>query len=352
MHNKFKYIAIIIMASISNACHADNYYKDYYKRAIKIVIPEANAQQVPAEEIPKPTYKVPELKTDANAVAKAQIQPPNIAKPLQNHANNRIVNKNNSLDKKSKKGLLISEHLTNKDDISSIGVNGYVSFQYGQGQPTVICAVNNVCAIKLQDNERISSIKIGSQNEWQVQDVISRENNNLVTSITISPYIENVQTNLLVFTDRRQYNIRLLAHKTKYMPLITFRYNNDITSLNNNAWDLKYKIAEEKEKQQQKQNNQYDLNTKNLDFNYQINGNAPFKPIRIYTDNIKTYIEFPDAINGNELPIFISQTQDRKERLVNYKYDAENKKYIVDQKLRNGLLIAGNEKIEISYRGK
>ncbi len=347
-----------ILFQFNTFCFADNYYKDYYKRAIKLVIPEANAQgapQVLPNNIAETAYKVPELKTDAKAVAQAQSIPSQV-KHKKSLKSNLNANKA-PLDKKAQKGLLVSEQLTHQDDISAIGINGYVTFQYGQGQPTVICATNNVCSIKLQENEKVSAIKIGNQSEWQVQDVISKENTSLVTSITITPNVPNTQTNLLIFTDRRQYNIKLLSHSTKYMPLVSFRYADELQT-SNKVWDLKYKIAEEKEKQTLKQQQeiqsqtQYALSAKNLDFNYQMNGNAAFKPTRVYTDGIKTYIELPDAINGNELPAFISQTQDKKERLVNYKYDADTKKYVIDQKLRNGLLIAGKEKIEIAYKGK
>ncbi|MGJ9087292.1 TrbG/VirB9 family P-type conjugative transfer protein, partial [Campylobacter coli] len=43
-------------------------------------------------------------------------------------------------------------------------------------------------------------------------------------------------------------------------------------------------------------------NIENLDFGYSIEGNAPFKPLRIYNDGIKTYIQMPKNLKFYEAP--------------------------------------------------
>jgi len=351
MHNNIKYIAVVILVFISELSYADDYYKNYFQRATKLIIPMANAQEAPAEELQKPSqdkkYIVPALKTDSVNMAKNNSV---IAEPTNKH--HLIVHKANiPLNAKAKKGLMLAEKYINDDDYARPSADGVVKFQYGKGQPTLICAPLQVCGIMLEKDEILTGHNLGDKTSW---DFITTQMNNNV--IVVKPNTPNISTNVLIFTlkngTRRQYSIRLIAHPTRYMPFIAFNYPDDLDAQNAKYYaDVKVKL-DKQEKQQIVSNAKYALSTSNVDSKYEISGNAQFKIDQVITDGIKTYIYLKDFSQGDELPFFIGETADKKELMANQAYDAEKNRFIVDYKVKVGYLQAGEDKLKITYRGK
>ena len=80
-------------------------------------------------------------------------------------------------------------------------------------------------------------------------------------------------------------------------------------------------------------------NIEDLDFSYRIRGEARWKPVRVFNDGVKTYIEMPDALQQTEAPVLLVVGPGRKEALVNYRI--RGNRYIVDQVFDKAHLIAG-----------
>jgi type IV secretion system protein VirB9 len=76
-----------------------------------------------------------------------------------------------------------------------------------------------------------------------------------------------------------------------------------------------------------------------LDFGYTIDGKAPWSPLRVYNDGIKTYIQMPLAMLQTEAPALLVIGSDDKEQLVNYRLHGD--KYVVDQIFQKAELISG-----------
>jgi len=338
-----KIFALSILLVMNNA-NADNHYKDYFKRATKLIIPEANAQAVqPASPVvAQPKYIVPELKTDANAVNHNTL--------MLNTPKNIKVSNNIILNNKTKRGLALSQKYINADDFAKAGADGVVRFKYGSGQPTLVCSPLNVCSIILERDEILTGHNLGDPTMWDFQ--TPQTGNNI---IVIKPNTANVSTNVLIFTLKnniaRQYSIKLVSHPTKYMPFIAFTYSDEIQAKN----DMYYAKVQAQLAKQNKENNnnaKYALSANNLDYSYQVTGTAPFNIERVYTDGIKTYIDLKNFNRGDELPIFMAQTSQKKELLTNHFFDSTKNRYIVDYKVTTGYLIAGDNKLKISYTGK
>jgi type IV secretory pathway VirB9-like protein len=101
-------------------------------------------------------------------------------------------------------------------------------------------------------------------------------------------------------------------------------------------------------------------NTAGLDFNFRMDGDSPkWKPQRIYTDGVKTYIQFPSARFADEAPALVaigkgtSLWSGSTEQLVNYRLIGD--RYVVDQVLDKAALISGvghgQTKVNIEYAG-
>ncbi len=337
-----KYIILISIITLSNASHADS-YSNYYQRATRLIIPEANAQITPVEELPKPlpekNYIVPELKTDNKAV----LVPPISHAQNKSHTNNR---RKPELSLKAKKALMMAEIGIKSDTYANAGQDGIVRYQYGAGQADLVCAPLKACAIMLDNDEVVSDMHIGDMS-WQPNAPIAGKTN----AVVVKPISANIHnTNLLIFTDKRQYSINLIAHQSRYMPMIAFTYTDTLNSSNQKILAFNRTKISQQQKEKNVNNAKYALNAEKLDYNYEVSGNAPFRIERISTDGIKTYIDLKKSTIGNELPIFIAMTSG-KEQQVNYKYDTENHRYIIDKKIKNGLLLAGEDRLIISYNG-
>ena len=88
-------------------------------------------------------------------------------------------------------------------------------------------------------------------------------------------------------------------------------------------------------------------NLANLDFGFEIRGDRPrWTPQRVYTDGVKTYIQFPSAsFAGSEAPALVSLARDGglfskpTQELVNYRVIGD--RYVVDQVIDRAALISG-----------
>ncbi len=104
------------------------------------------------------------------------------------------------------------------------GKNGVVTYLFGIQQPSVVCAVLQVCDVALQAGEQVNSINLGDTARWTIEPAITGRGANEVQHIIIKPMDVGLETSLVVTTDRRAYHIRLRSHRTEYMPQVSFAY--------------------------------------------------------------------------------------------------------------------------------
>jgi type IV secretory pathway VirB9-like protein len=51
--------------------------------------------------------------------------------------------------------------------------NGSIRFLYGAQQPSIVCAVLQVCDVALQPGEQVNSINLGDTARWTVEPAIT-----------------------------------------------------------------------------------------------------------------------------------------------------------------------------------
>ena len=104
------------------------------------------------------------------------------------------------------------------------GADGVIRFLYGATQPSIICAVLQVCDVELQPGERVNTIHLGDMARWTVEPAVTGQGGNEVQHLIIKPMDSGLETSLMVTTDRRAYHLRLRSHRTEYMPRVAFTY--------------------------------------------------------------------------------------------------------------------------------
>ncbi|WP_293646570.1 P-type conjugative transfer protein TrbG [Thiolapillus sp.] len=234
------------------------------------------------------------------------------------------------------------------------GANGSVRFLFGAQQPSIVCAVLQVCDVALQPGEQVNSIHLGDTARWTVEPAITGSGPTETLHLIIKPMDVGLETSLIVTTDRRTYHMRLKSHRTQYMPQVAFTYPEDALA----KWDTLHKREVQKRERESNTLPQTGEYLGNLDFAYDVDGDAPWKPVRVYSDGKKTIIQMPRVMSQTEAPSLLVLRKkggwfaDDDVTLVNYRVQGD--RFIVDMVFEKAILVSGvgssQDRITVSRR--
>jgi len=265
---------------------------------------------------------------------------------------------NPTLSPQEKAGLAIGQHwrTTSATAIKPVaGGDGSVQFLFGATQPSVVCAVLQVCDIELQPGEIISNFNAGDQVRWRIAPARSGSPQGEIEHVMLKPLDVGLRTSLIITTDRRSYYLQLVSHRTEYMPRVSFAYPDDV----HQQWAA-FK-ATDKERLSDRIGGaggsddgrssgsvSHPAYLDLLDFNYRIEGEASWKPVRVFNDGRKTILQLPETLTQTEAPsLLVLRGEDSlwpwgekaEEVMVNYR--VQGNRYVVDSIPERMLLIAG-----------
>ncbi|RYZ90871.1 MAG: P-type conjugative transfer protein TrbG [Proteobacteria bacterium] len=250
------------------------------------------------------------------------------------------------MNDKEKRGSELAKQWINKKALPVREDEGKIVYMFGATLPSVICAPLMMCDIELQAGEQVRDIGVGDKPRWIIRPAVSGQGANEVTHVTVKPTEAGLTTILMITTNRRTYRIKLVSHESNWMPFIGFTYQSDMDSEWQNYFSRtsahveKTTIPETREK------------SDNLNFDYEMTGSARWKPVRIYNDGLKTYIQMPKSMSQTEAPALLILGTDGSQQLVNYRLKQD--RYIVDQIFAKAILISGvgssQAKITITYK--
>ncbi len=187
-------------------------------------------------------------------------------------------------------------------------------------------AVNQVSDIALEPGEKLVSVSAGDTVRWVVGDTRSGSDkssgsNQIQVHILIKPIAPDLQTNLVIATDRRTYHLEMHSTDNTYMASVSwiYPYSDLIALKNRNASAI----------QSAKMIIDKGLKLDRLKFRYRIKGNAPWKPIRAFDDGNKVYLQFPSGLRQGEAPPLFVIGSNGEPALVNYR--VRDNYYIVDR---------------------
>lgn len=244
------------------------------------------------------------------------------------------------LDKREWKSVQQAKQWLNHDISSMRGRDGRITFLYGATMPSVICSPLKITDIQLEVGEKLKSIQAGDTARWNFSTDVSGSGKNEVVHIIVKPLDLGINTNLIIFTNRRTYNLKLVSKKYVWTPIINFTYNSSLQSSL-----IKYKKYQMKKAENYRKLNSFEkspqsrVDINNLDFNYEIDGDVKWKPIRVYNDGIKTFIQMPKSISVQEAPVLVVLDSSSNKNLVNYRLKED--KYIVDKLFNSAMLLLG-----------
>jgi len=244
-----------------------------------------------------------------------------------------------TLTAKEKAGLGLSRRWQGRADLPAAGDDGTVRFLFGSTLPSVVCAPLYVCDIALQPGEIVNDINVGDAVRWKIMPATSGSGADKATHVVVKPTDAGLTTNLVISTDRRSYFIKLVSTKTDWMASVAFTFPDEVQR----QW-----VAYQKNEQRDQAAGVLPSGQRlaELDFAFTLSGDSPaWRPLRVYADGVKTYIQFPAAMASADAPALVALGNDGglftspSEQLVNYRLSGST--FVVDKVLTKAALISG-----------
>jgi type IV secretion system protein VirB9 len=243
---------------------------------------------------------------------------------------------------KEAKGTALSGQWRGRTGLVTKGADGKVIFLYGEVQPSIICSPLQVCDIELQGGEVVRDVLVGDTVRWKVEPATSGAPGGQAIHLIVKPTEPGLVTSMVVTTSRRTYHIQLKSHQTQYMARVGFDYPEDVST----------RLADINARVEATTIPGAGVPAEQLNFGYAISGRARWRPIRVYSDGAKTYIQFPESVASQEAPVLFVVSGGQN-RIVNYRFS--NNMMIVDYQLDEAILVSGvgweQEKITIQRGG-
>jgi type IV secretion system protein VirB9 len=228
------------------------------------------------------------------------------------------------------------------------GPDGRVLYSYGAGMPTVVCAPLRVCIIEMEAGEKIvGEPHIGDAVRWNVAPALYGEGPQATSLIVLKPQSPGLDTNMLITTDRRAYYLRLISKPADYVARIAFAYADEDA----HRWrrhSLEQRAAAEPSRAEVLP---VMITVEQMNFDYRVTGgNQQIRPLRVFDDGAKTYIQMPPAIEHMEAPVLLVLGTDGKGTMTNYRVKQQT--YIVDRLFDRARMVLGAgkkaQKVDIS----
>lgn len=206
----------------------------------------------------------------------------------------------------------------------------------------VYAAPGQVTDVALQPGEQLvgsGPVAAGDTVRWIIGDTESGTAETKQVHILVKPTRPDLQTNLVINTDRRTYHLELNSTEKTYMASVSWQYPHDqlIALRRQNAAALSAQPVAT------------GVDISSLNFRYEIEGDTPaWRPLRAFDDGIKVYIEFPSGIRQGEMPPLFIIGAGGDTELVNYR--ARQNYYIVDRLFGAAELRLGDKNSERRVR--
>lgn len=253
------------------------------------------------------------------------------------------------LDPKEAEGLRLATKWKSNPDKPRTGADGSVVYLFGATLPTLICSPLEVCTIILQPGEVVSDkVHVGDKARWKISPGTKGDAEGETTLVIVKPTDAGLETNLTIPTNRRVYSIKLVSTQKRWMPFLSFDYPDEMDRM----WA---EYSAKRAKTTLNNTMPGGQNLANLDFGFKLGGDSPsWKPVRVYTDGSKTYIQFASAAFGGEAPALVAIGNDGglfsspSKKLVNYRPIGD--RYVVDKVLEKAALIqgVGSDQVEVT----
>ncbi|TGQ50183.1 P-type conjugative transfer protein TrbG [Mesorhizobium sp. M1C.F.Ca.ET.193.01.1.1] len=168
----------------------------------------------------------------------------------------------------------------------------------------VYAAPGQITDIALEPGESLTGtgpIAAGDTARWIIGDTESGSGITRRVHVLVKPSRADITTNLVITTDRRSYMIELRADEKPYMPAVAWAYPAQPAGLRQPSPTTPIVP---------------DVTARN--YRYRLTGDTPaWRPVAIYDDGRRVYVEFPRGIVQGEMPPIFVIGPDGEPQVVN-----------------------------------
>ena len=244
------------------------------------------------------------------------------------------------------------------------GHAGRVVTTFGEAIPVAHCSPLHVCFIELEPGERLTDTpSIGDSVRWQFFPKVQGRPPTERVVIEIKPAQDARDTNIVIPTDRRLYSISLVNDPEHHTPILAFRWpDSEARAV---AEDIERREAEElavREAREAEAASRGEIaatvlarsgvptetgprTAELLDFRFQVSGDAPFRPVRIFSDGARTYIDLHPRYRG-PLPAIVAGREEGNAAL-NTRVSASGSRLVADRVVTDIWLQSGRQRVRI-----
>lgn len=181
----------------------------------------------------------------------------------------------------------------------------------------------HVTDIALEPGEELKAVAAGDTTQWKIGDTESGMGVTRQAHVLIKPVSADLpMNNVVILTDRRTYHLEAHPTRNTYMAAVSWRYPQDeflALRKQNEAATARAAVAAAD-----------GVDLASLRFRYRITGDdPPWRPVQVFDDTHKVYIQFPPGIAQGEMPPLFILGPTGEAELVNYRVRGST--YVVDR---------------------
>lgn len=191
----------------------------------------------------------------------------------------------------------------------------------------LVASPGRITDITLEAGEALvdaNPIAAGDTARWVIGDTTSGEGANRRVHVLVKPVQGDLATNLVINTTRRTYHLQLRASDRAFLSQVGWRYpaSSEAAPAMIGAPVIAVPapsvppVAEPA--------------SANFSFAYRVTGNARWRPVRVYDDGVRTFVEFgPGVVLSDLPPLFLVGPDGKSAELVNYRIS--ERRLVVDR---------------------
>ena len=245
----------------------------------------------------------------------------------------------------------------------TLGKAGRVVTTFGEAIPVAHCSPLRVCYIELEPGEQLADApSLGDSARWQM--VWKRQGwDPERVVLEIKPSDDAQETNLVIPTDRRLYTITLVNDPDVHTPILAFRWpDSEARAI---ADEIEQRRAEAVAAEEARAAEAAILagvtaeemahsgvptesgprGAELLDFRFKVDGKAAFRPVRVFADGSRTYIDLHPRYRG-PLPAIVAGKGEGNAAL-NTRVSESGSRLVADRVITDVWLQSGRERIRI-----
>jgi type IV secretion system protein VirB9 len=192
------------------------------------------------------------------------------------------------------------------------GDSRLVTFNYDNDQIfKVLTRVKRHTRIEFAPDESVTAIAGGNTSTFEITKTADGKN------VLIRPKFENETTSMVILTSKRTYEFELgsTGDSGKFYQRVAFEYPDVVFFDSTTKAERVERVARE-EKLLEAQSGGSVASIDKLNFEYRIEGDAPFRPVQVFDDGKFTFIRL--AADLQELPALFLLNEDSDPVIVNY----------------------------------